>query len=167
MSVLEELAKWSSHLQLSDVPPRVVDFAASQILSQLAAIRTGLRCEPGRRLVRALGEPLQPDVAGSAWVLAGAGAWLNLDDTAYAGHLAPSTVAVPVAYAYALGLSGAELLRSVIAANECAARITASATLGPFRGQTAVHTRPGRRRATARHHRPYGMLPFRSRLLWT
>jgi 2-methylcitrate dehydratase PrpD len=140
LSVLEELAGWSSCLQLSDVPAHVTELAASQILSQLAAIRTGLRCEQGQRLVRALGAPLQRDVAGSARVLAGAGAWLNLDDTAYAGHLAPSTVAVPVAYAYSLGLSGAELLRSVVVANECAARITASATLGPFRGQTALHT---------------------------
>lgn len=137
---LEELASWSSRLRLDDVPPRVAELAASQILSHLAAIRTGLRCKPGQRLVRALGDPLQPDVAGSARVLAGAGAWLNLDDTAYAGHLAPSTVAVPVAYAYALGLSGAGLLRSVVVANECAARITAAATLGPFRGQTALHT---------------------------
>lgn len=139
-SALAELAAWASGLQLSDVPPRVVELASSQIMSQLAAIRTGLRCAAGQRLVRALGDPLQPDVASSARVLAGAGAWLNLDDTAYAGHLAPSTVAVPLAYAYALGLSGGQLLRSVIVANECAARITAAATLGPFRGQTAAHT---------------------------
>lgn len=137
---LEDLARWASRVQLDDVPDRVTELAASQVLSHLAAIRTGLRCEPGRRIVRALGSPLQQDVTGSARVLAAAGAWLNLDDTAYAGHLGPSTVAVPVAYAYALGLSGADLLRSVIVSNECAARITASATLGPFRGQTALHT---------------------------
>ena len=32
------------------------------------------------------------------------------------------------------------MLTAVIAANECAARITAAATLGPFRGQNAAHT---------------------------
>lgn len=137
---LASLATWASSLQLSDVPSRVQGFAASHILSQLAAIRVGLGQEDGRRLVHALGEPWQDDVAQSARVLSAAGAWLNLDDTAYAGHLGPSTVGVPLAYAHHLGLSGAELLRAVILANECAARVTAAATLGPFRGQTALHT---------------------------
>ncbi|MHA7961770.1 MmgE/PrpD family protein [Streptomyces sp. L500] len=138
--VLEELADWASTMRLETVPQRVVEFAASQILSQLAAIRIGLRQKEGRRLVGALGAPFQRDTAQSARILAGVGAWLNLDDTAYAGHLAPSTVAVPLAFAHALRLSGHDLLRSVIVANECASRITASATLGPFRGQTALHT---------------------------
>ena len=137
---LGRLAEWAGALELSDVPERVVSFAASHLLSQLAAIRTGLAQEDGRRLTRALGAPFQADTAQSARVLAGAGAWLNLDDTAYAGHLGPSTVGVPLAYAHALGLSGAELLRAVILADECAARVTAAATLGPFRGQTALHT---------------------------
>ncbi|WP_331721384.1 MmgE/PrpD family protein [Streptomyces sp. NBC_00212] len=137
---LGRLAEWAGELELSDVPERVVSFAASHLLSQLAAIRTGLAQEDGRRLTRALGAPFQADTAQSARVLAGAGAWLNLDDTAYAGHLGPSTVGVPLAYAHALGLSGAELLRAVILADECAARVTAAATLGPFRGQTALHT---------------------------
>ncbi|MGC0419080.1 MmgE/PrpD family protein [Embleya sp. AB8] len=137
---LSRLADWAAELHLSDVPDRVVDFAASHILSQLAAIRTGARQEDGRRLVRALGAPFGADTAQSARVLAGVGAWLNLDDTAYAGHLGPSTVGVPLAYAHALGASGADLLRAVILADECAARVTAAATLGPFRGQTALHT---------------------------
>ncbi|MYS81508.1 MmgE/PrpD family protein [Embleya scabrispora] len=137
---LEQLAHWAAGLELSDVPPRVVDFAATHVLSQVAAIRTGLRQPDGHRLVRALGVPFQADTAQSARVLSGVGAWLNLDDTAYAGHLGPSTVGVPLAYAHALGLSGAELLRAVILADECSARITSAATLGPFRGQTALHT---------------------------
>lgn len=140
VSVLGELSAWASRLELHDVPPAVVELAASHVLSQVAAVRSGLRQPDGKRLVGALGAPLQADTAASARVLAGVGAWLNLDDTAYAGHLGPSTVSVPLAYAYALGLSGAQLLRSVIVANECAARVTASATLGPFRGQTALHT---------------------------
>ncbi|MFD0392714.1 MmgE/PrpD family protein [Streptomyces nogalater] len=133
------LAEWASSLELSEVPDRVQGFAASHILSQLAAIRSGLGQEDGKRLVTAL-VAWQDDVAQSARVLSAAGAWLNLDDTAFAGHLGPSTVGVPIAYAHHLGLSGRELLRAVIIADECAARVTASATLGPFRGQTALHT---------------------------
>jgi hypothetical protein len=49
-------------------------------------------------------------------------------------------VAVPLAYARAGRLTGERLLEAVIAANECAARITAAATLGPLRGQSALHT---------------------------
>jgi 2-methylcitrate dehydratase PrpD len=134
------LAEWASSLSLSEVPARVQNFAASHILSQMAAIRSGLGQEAGQRLVKALGPPWQNDVAQSARVLSAAGAWLNLDDTAYAGHLGPSTVGVPLAYAHHLGMSGRDLLRTVIVANECAARVTAAATLGPFRGQTALHT---------------------------
>lgn len=139
-TVLMELADWAARVRLEDIPERVLRLAASHLLSQLAAIRVGAQQEDGARLIRALGPPLQPDAAQSARVLSGLGAWLNLDDTAYAGHLGPSTVAVPVAFAHALGRSGPELLRAVVVANECAARVTASATLGPFRGQTALHT---------------------------
>ncbi|RST06962.1 VlmK-like protein [Streptomyces sp. WAC07149] len=135
-----ELAGWAAALRPGDLPDRVVALARSQVLSQLAAIRTGLTHPLGRRLVSAFGEPLQGDPARSAAVLAGLGSWLNLDDTAYAGHLSNSTVATPLAYARARGLDGAAFLTAVVAANECAARVTAAATLGPFRGQTAAHT---------------------------
>lgn len=138
--LLAELAEWAAALRPDDLPPRVVELAQSQVLSQLAAIRAGLAHPRGRDLVRAFGPPLQDDPARSACVLAGLGSWLNLDDTAYAGHLSNSTVSVPVAYARALGLSGAELVTAVIVANECAARVTAASTLGPFRGQMAVQT---------------------------
>ncbi|GAA4462200.1 MmgE/PrpD family protein [Phytohabitans houttuyneae] len=139
-SLTEELSEWASSLRLGDIPDRVVSLAKSQILSQLAAIRAGMAHPLGASLVRAFGPPLQADPARSACILAGLGSWLNLDDTAYAGHLSNSTVSVPLAFAYARHLDGADLLTAVIAANECAARITASATLGPFRGQTAPQT---------------------------
>jgi 2-methylcitrate dehydratase PrpD len=118
----------------------VVDLVRSQVISQLAAIRAGMAHPLGRTLIRAFGPPLQADPRQSACVLAGLGSWLHLDDTAYAGHVGNSTVAVPLAYAHARGLDGRELLTAVIAANECAARITAAATLGPLRGQAAAHT---------------------------
>jgi 2-methylcitrate dehydratase PrpD len=145
-TLIQQLAEWASELDLGDVPERVVELAKSQVLSQLAAARAGMSHPIGAALVRAFGPPLQPDAKQSACVLAGLTAWLQMDDTAYAGHLSNSTVNVPLAYACANGDPGAErrsgrdVLTAVIAANECAARLTAAATLGPFRGQSATHT---------------------------
>jgi 2-methylcitrate dehydratase PrpD len=140
MTLLENLSAWGSSLELDDVPDRVVEFACSQVLSQLAAARAGASHPLGRAVMAGFGPPLQADPARSAYVLAGLTSWLHFDDTAFAGHLSNSTATVPIAYAHALELDGRQLLTSVIAANECAARITASATLGPFRGQNAPHT---------------------------
>ncbi|BAJ28554.1 MULTISPECIES: MmgE/PrpD family protein [Kitasatospora] len=140
MPVLKELTAWAAWLRPEDIPERVRSLAASQVLSQLASIRAGADHHLGRRLIEAFGPPLQPDPRVGACVLAGLGSYLNLDDTAYAGHLSNSTVAVPLAFARARGLDGAALLAAVVAANECAARITAAATLGPLRGHSAVHT---------------------------
>ncbi|MFB6818833.1 MmgE/PrpD family protein [Streptomyces sp. NPDC056347] len=140
MSILKELCHWAAWLEPEDIPAPVLSLAGSQLLSQLASIRAGADHPLGRRLTEAFGPPLQNDPRTSACVIAGLGSWLNLDDTAYAGHLSNSTVSVPLAYAYARRLDGAGLLTAVIAANECAARITAAATLGPLRGHSAVHT---------------------------
>nr|WP_241265444.1 MmgE/PrpD family protein [Streptomyces boncukensis] len=137
--MLEELGGWAARLTPDAVPERVLRRAASQVLSQLGAVRAGADHPLGGRLTAAFGPPLQPDPRQSACVLAGLGSWLNLDDTAYAGHLSSSTVAVPLAFARARGLDGPALLTAVVAANECAARVTAAATLGPLRGQTALH----------------------------
>ncbi|WP_405017552.1 MmgE/PrpD family protein [Kitasatospora sp. NBC_00070] len=140
MPVLKELATWAAWLRPEDIPDRVRSLAASQVLSQLASIRAGAEHPLGRRMIEAFGPPLQHDARLSACVLSGLGSFLNLDDTAYAGHLSNSTVAVPLAYAYDRRLDGAALVAAVVAANECAARITAAATLGPLRGHSAVHT---------------------------
>jgi hypothetical protein len=137
---LRELSHWAATLRPQAVPCRVLKLAASQVLSQIASIRAGLRHPLGRKLVAAFGHPMQRDPRQAAGVFAALGSWLNLDDTAYAGHLSNSTVAVPLAFAHARQLDGLSLLTAVVAANECAARITASATLGPLRGQSAVHT---------------------------
>ncbi|QEV20003.1 MmgE/PrpD family protein [Streptomyces alboniger] len=137
---LRELSRWAAQLRPQDIPCRVLKLAASQVLSQIASIRAGLAHPLGRKLVAAFGHPMQRDPRAAAGVFAALGSWLNLDDTAYAGHLSNSTVAVPLAFAYARKLDGLSLLTAVVAANECAARITASATLGPLRGQSAVHT---------------------------
>jgi 2-methylcitrate dehydratase PrpD len=140
VTVLEELVQWASALRLDDVPDHVVGYAKSQIVSQLAATRAGLAHPLGQRVVRAFGPPRQSDPKQAACALAALTTWLHFDDTAYAGHLSHSTVAVPVAYAQRLHMDGSQLLSSVIAANECASRVTAAATLGPFRGLSAAHT---------------------------
>ncbi|MEU3181054.1 MmgE/PrpD family protein [Streptomyces albidoflavus] len=140
MSILKELCRWAAWLRPEDIPARVRALAASQLLSQLASIRAGAAHPLGRRLIEGFGPPLQADPRNSACVLSGLGSWLNLDDTAYAGHLSNSTVSVPLAFAHSRRLDGPALLAAVVAANECAARITAAATLGPLRGHSAVHT---------------------------
>lgn len=140
MTLIENLSRWASRLDLDEVPDRVVRLACSQILSQLAAARAGAQHPLGRAVVKGFGTPWQASPAQSAFVLAGLTSWLHFDDTAYAGHLSNSTAVVPMAYAHALGLDGRQLLTAVITANECASRITAAATLGPFRGQNAAHT---------------------------
>ena len=122
------------------MPERVVGYARSQVISTLAAARAGAAHPLGAALVRVLGPPLQRDPARSAYVLAALTPWLRLDDVAYAGHLSNSTVTVPVAYAAAAELDGRRLLAAVVAADECAARVTAATTLGPFRGQSAPQT---------------------------
>ncbi|MEU8789557.1 MmgE/PrpD family protein [Streptomyces sp. NPDC048643] len=139
-SIIRRLARWGSRLDLGDAPARVVAHLKSQILSQLGAARAGYGHPLGRRISQAYGSPLQEDPRHAVHSLSMATVCLDFDDTAYAGHLSHSTVNVPLMYASSLGLGGRALLTSVLAANETAARITAAATLGPFRGQTAGHT---------------------------
>lgn len=138
--IIRQLARWGSRLDLSNAPERVVAHLKSQILSQLGAARAGYGHPLGRRIRQAYGSPLQDDPKHAVHSLSMATVCLDFDDTAYAGHLSHSTVNVPLIYASSLGLDGRQLLTSVLAANETAARITAAATLGPFRGQTAGHT---------------------------
>ena len=140
MTLLEELSAWASALDLDAVPPRVVAYARSQVLSQLAAARAALGHPLGAAITRAFGPPVGAPPAEAAYALAALTVALEFDDTMFAGHVSHSTVDVPLAYARHLGLDGRQLLTAVIAANECAARITAAATLGTFRSQTAAHT---------------------------
>jgi 2-methylcitrate dehydratase PrpD len=140
VTALAELTRWASALTFDDIPERVVELAKTQILSQLAAIRAGRSHPQGRALERTFGPALQASPKCTAVILAGLGSWLHFDDTAYAGHLSNSTVTVPLAYARSERRSGRDLIAAVVAANECAARVTAAATLGPFRGQMAAHT---------------------------
>lgn len=139
MTLTEELAGWASRLSFEDIPDRVVAFARSQVISQLAAARATLDHPFGDRIAATFGSPVQSEPKGAATTLAALTMALDYDDTVYAGHVTHSTVNVPVAYAGQLGLDGRRLLAAVVAAGECAARVTAAATLGPHRGQTAAH----------------------------
>lgn len=140
MTLTETLAAWACGVTFDDIPGRVVSFAKSQVLSQLAAARAGLSHDLGRRVVAAFGSPSQPDPKRASYVLAALTMCLDFDDTVYAGHVSHSTVNVPLAYAPSLSLDGRRVLTAIVVANECAARATAAATLGHFRGQTAAHT---------------------------
>lgn len=133
------LAGWASGLTLDDVPPRVVPLVRSQVLSALAAARATLAHPLGERVVRALGPPVQDDPKAMACTLAALTIALEFDEALYAGHSSHSTVNVPLAYARPLGLDGERLLAAVVAGNECSTRVTAAATLGRYRGQTAGH----------------------------
>ncbi|MFD9636259.1 MmgE/PrpD family protein [Streptomyces violascens] len=139
-SLLAQLTVWASELEVEDAPERVLAHLRSQLLSQLAAARAGYGHPLGAKIGQVYGSPLQGDPERSAHSLAMATICLDFDDTAYAGHLSHSCVNVPLVYAGPLGLDGRRLATAILAANECAARITAAATLGPFRGQTAGHT---------------------------
>ena len=139
MTLVEQLGSFASRIQLDDVPERVRSFARSQILSQLAAARATLGHPLGAKLVSAFGGPLQDDPKAAAFCLGALTLALDFDDTLYAGHVSHSTVGVSVAYAASTGLDGRRFMESVIAANECAARVVAGATLGSFRGQTAAY----------------------------
>ncbi len=139
MSLTEHLGSFAAGLRLEDVPERVRSFARSQVLSQLAAARATLGHPVGRRVVKAFGGPLQADAKAAASCLGMLTIALDFDDTMYAGHVSHSTVGVPVAYAAPLGLDGRRFLEAVLAANECASRVVAGATLGSFRGQTAAY----------------------------
>lgn len=91
-TLIEQLTAWASGLSLDDVPPRVVDYAKSQVLSQLAAARAGASHPLGERLRAAFGDHLQPDPDRTAVALGALTSWLHFDDTAYAGHLARAEV---------------------------------------------------------------------------
>ena len=138
-TIIEELSGWAASLRTGDVPERVRGLALSQLLGHLGALFAGAR-HPAGRQVMALGAPLGDDAKQSASVMAALTMALDFDDTVFAGHVSHSAVGVPLAYARCAGLDGDRLLLSIVAATEVAARVTATATLGPFRGQTAAHT---------------------------
>ena len=138
-TLIEELSAWATGLRWEEVPERVRALTVSQLMGHLGCVLAGATHPVGHRLLE-LGRPFGEDSAQSAYVLAALSMLLDFDDTVFAGHVSHSAVGVPLAHAAAHGLDGDRLLRSILAATEVSARVTAAATLGPFRGQTAAHT---------------------------
>ncbi|MFF0816703.1 MmgE/PrpD family protein [Rhodococcus sp. NPDC003318] len=139
-ALLRTLADWAARLRYDDIPSTTRELAHSQIVSNIAAVRASAQHPLGRRLVAAFGPPDQRDPKNAAFVLAGLSILLDYDEVSYVGHLSTSGVNVAIAYAAELGSSGRDVVTAVIAANECAARVTAATILGPFfRGQTNTH----------------------------
>jgi 2-methylcitrate dehydratase PrpD len=138
-SLTRTLAEWAGNLSFAELPPAVIEYATSQVVSHLGVVRAGLAHPLGGRLVDAYGPPTADDPDRAAYVLAGLSACLYYEDSLYVGHVAHSSVNVPVADQRRRRLTGERLLTAVVAANECAARVAAAAALGPFRGMGALY----------------------------
>jgi 2-methylcitrate dehydratase PrpD len=140
VGLARELADWAAGLEAGAIPDRVLSYAKSQLVSHLANVRAGMAHPLGEKLVRALGPPLQDDPARASRSLAALSMCVELDEGVYAGHVSHSTVNVALSYARALGRDGRSLLAAIVAANECAARVSAAVTLGPLPGQSNAPT---------------------------
>ncbi|GGO90654.1 MmgE/PrpD family protein [Wenjunlia tyrosinilytica] len=134
------LADWTAGLRHEDIPGRVLEVATSQVVSHIATIRASAGHPMGRKLISAFGPLSAGDPHRGAYLLAALSSCLYYEDTLYAGHVSHAAVGVPLAHQEAQRLDGRRMLTAVTAANECASRVTAAATLGPFRGQWAGHT---------------------------
>ncbi|MFG3257430.1 MmgE/PrpD family protein [Streptomyces sp. NPDC048172] len=135
-----KLAGWAAGLRHSDLPERVAQYATSQVLSHLAVLRASLGHPLGRKLVTAFGSPLADDPGRAAYVMAALSSCLYYEDSVYAGHVTHASVGVPLAYRRTQRLAGTDLLAAVVAAGECAARVTAAGALGTLRGQGTSYT---------------------------
>lgn len=139
-SLTRRLAEWAAGLRHPDLPERIEAYATSQVMSHLAVLRASLGHPLGRKLVRAFGTPLAQDPCRAAQVMAALSSCLYYEDSMYAGHVTHASVGVPLAFRRAQRLDGRALLTAVVAANECAARVTAAGALGPLRGQGTSYT---------------------------
>ncbi|WP_409062146.1 MmgE/PrpD family protein [Streptomyces sp. SYP-A7185] len=135
-----QLAEWSAGLRHADLPGRIEEYATSQVISHLAVLRASLAHPLGRKLVGAFGTPLVADPCQAAQVMAALSSCLYYEDSMYAGHVTHASVGVPLAFRRVQRLNGRALLTAVVAANECAARVTAACALGPLRGQGSSYT---------------------------
>lgn len=139
-SLTAQLSAWACKLNWADIPANTLDMARSQLISDLAAIRASLRHPLGESIVAAYGAPFGGTPTRSAYVLAALASALDYDEVAYSGHVSGGSVNVAVAEAVHHNMDGRSLLTAIVAANECAARITAATILSPFfRGQTNTH----------------------------
>ncbi|HSA22909.1 MAG TPA: MmgE/PrpD family protein, partial [Myxococcota bacterium] len=150
-TTLERIASWTSGLRYEDIPPRVVAKAKLQLLSMLAAVFAGSTTRAARAVRQVA---LSSRAAGRATALpfadrcsptvatvanAAASMALDYDDYLFLAHTGHSAVLASLAQAEERGLSGRELLRAQIIANEVGGRLGASVIFGPQNGQLWTH----------------------------
>lgn len=151
MTVIEDLARWSSGLTVEEIPERVREIARNQVLSVMGAIHASAGCSGGRSVIEAvelLGLPgecaLYPgggrgSVYSAILQNASLSMALDYDDYLWLGHSGHSAVCVPMAVGEMVGSDAATVLAAQVAANELAGRLGASVVLGPHNGQMWAH----------------------------
>ncbi len=151
MTVLDEVARWTSGLEPGDIPDRVLEVARNQVLSVLGAVHAGAGCAGGRAVIDTVegwDEPGEcsrfPGGAGTAFQPAllqncSLAMALDYDDYLFLGHTGHSAVCVPLAVGEMVGADTPNVLAAQVAANEVAGRLGASVAIGPHNGQMWAH----------------------------
>jgi 2-methylcitrate dehydratase PrpD len=130
---LVTLARWTSGLQLADIPPAVQQAAKRCLIDTTGVALAGSRTWVAMQAValsrltaaegraRALGDERPVSAPAAAFVNATAAHALDFDDNAYPAFVHGSAVIMPAALAVAQmqGLSGARLLAAFVAGAEC------------------------------------------------
>lgn len=149
-TTLDSLARWAAEITLQDIPVVVREQAKNQVLSTLAAVHSGYTSDLGGPIEEAF-PPSAPGMARAvpsgvhthpshaAFLMSAWSMTLEYDDVMLGGHTGHSSILVPLAYIESIGGSGADLLVSQVAANELAARINMTVSIGAIRGQMATH----------------------------
>lgn len=138
---LVKMARWARELRYDDIPVPTRHLATSQLVSNIAAVKASVDHPHGVKLLTAYGAPNLVKPKQCAFILAALAILLDYDEVSYVGHLSAAAVNVSIAHAADHKLNGRQLLTAIVAANECASRLTAATILGPFfRGQSSTHT---------------------------
>jgi 2-methylcitrate dehydratase PrpD len=151
LTVIENLASWSSGLTADEIPDRVMEIARNQVLSVMGAIHAGAGCAGGKSVIAAVKEmgqsgPCGVYPGGEGAPLIGAilqnaslAMALDYDDYLFLGHTGHSAVCVPMALGEQVGADTTTVLVAQVAANEIAGRLGGSVVLGPHNGQMWAH----------------------------
>jgi 2-methylcitrate dehydratase PrpD len=145
--ITERVATWASSLRYEDIPEAVLVRVRLQAASVLGAILASSRGDLHPRLVRAASRWGQGDDASiipsgprsplhaACYVNAAASVAYDFDDYLFAGHTGHSAVVGALAFGEAGAADGRAVMTAIVAANEVAGRLGASALLGPHNGQ--------------------------------
>lgn len=151
LTVLDEVARWTSGLQPADIPDRVLEVARNQVLSVLGAAHAGAGCAGGRAVIDTVAGWDEPGVcsrfpggARTAFQPAllqncSLAMALDYDDYLFLGHTGHSAVCVPLAVGEMVGADTPTVLAAQVAANEVGGRLGASVAIGPHNGQMWAH----------------------------